>query len=302
MNNALVFVCFFTDTINKKLTELAIRSFREKGDYQGDIILFTDYPGDFGVDSYGVTVVKNNEFLKNNTCEQGRRFSDRFRRYFFRLFMYDFFDFSPYSKVIYVDYDVLAERPIQPMFDYISEDSFYFTYAARKKWIRRNDSKNKKSYNPFFAEWFDTTMYQKSIFFVESKTGVCSGIFGAKKDALRTILKTWREYIGGYHRHGIDLNGQMGLNHLLVMGKIDGRAFPDKWIGYPFSPVLNNAQKKRIPDYEQSVFRHGDKRDLDDRSGVILNHFNPGDGLTKLGYMLQQLQHGKIVIPGVNEG
>jgi len=295
MKNCIVFVCFFSDKINRKLTRLSIESIIKNSDNKTDIILFTDFEGDFSLSAKNVKIIIVKDFPQKS---QTLKLKKKFKLYFFRIFICDYFDFSQYLKILYLDYDIMAEKSILPFFEFISDDSFYISYAARREWeIDSNGKKINNEYNPFTADWFDCSQYMNSRIFKESNTGVCSGIFGSKGKSLPRHLEIWKQYALKYHSSGLDLNGQHALNHLLIMDKINFRAFPDEWINYPFSPSLNENQKSGIINFENSIFRHSEKRNLKTQDEFIINHFNPGNNITKLKYMLEFERKNKISIP-----
>lgn len=278
-----------------KMTQLAIKSIIKNSDFDFDIILFSDAETNFGLFHSNVKIIKVKNFPKLAASLNLKKF----KFYYFRTFMFEYFDFNGYSKILYSDYDIMTEKSILPFFQFIKDDSLYISYAARRKWeLDQNGKVNISQYNPFIATWFDPSPYQNSKIFKKSDTGVCSGFFGGTKKALMHNLSIWRNYALDIHKKGRDFNDQHALNQLLIADKIKFKSFPNEWINYPFSPRLSQKQKLKIKNFETSIFRHEEKRKLKNENNFILNHFNPGDQIIKLRYMLEFKKNNKITIEG----
>ena len=277
--NVVVFTCLLTNKLNRKLTELAIQSLRIRSGFKGDIVLFTDHNGWFGVESYDIIMVPIRDFYKELETQGWKIPLKYVYSSTFRVFIKDFFDFSVYDKLIYLDYDVLTLQDCRKAFDFITDDSFYFTYAARKEWIVDNArGKQEPGYRgPFVSRDFDFGPYNNTKVVKDSVTGICAGIFGIKTEMLDTILNIWKNYLKEFTDNGTELSNQQALNQLILMERIKGKAFPNEWINYPLTPVIDCI----------------DKRTLNTTDNFIFHHFNPGSLEIKLLNMQRFLKMTK---------
>lgn len=98
----LIYLISFGDRAYHDMTRLCVKSLRRRGNFHGDIIVFSD--GTFEVDEENVTVIN---FPKMN---------DPFKIKTLKSNAYKWIDLSKYKQIAYMDSDMLAIRDVKSLF------------------------------------------------------------------------------------------------------------------------------------------------------------------------------------------
>lgn len=252
--HVVVLVCLQDTNYNAELLELALHSLRRCAQYEGDIVVFTDFARE----------LKGEKALRLNRVQITDYPSDDPRN--FRIFMDKYHDFRPYKKIIYMDFDILVMKNINKAFNFIKDDSVYFTYAPVFPWE-----------NEAFMAGAYLNQYKHSAIVKNSPTGICSGIFGLRSTVLGNLLSQWRTVL----QRTATNNDQHALNELLVKEMLRARAFPSEWVSYPVQVRSQSDDKRRFLK----------KRDF------IFHHFNPTDNRTKYQMMSAQMLAQGVILP-----
>lgn len=252
--NVIVFVCLQDINFNAELLELALQSIRTRANYKGDIVVFSDFPRKLrGEDTLDITRINVDRYPSQDPRN-------------FRIYMNDYYDFSVHKKLIYLDFDILALKNINRVFNFIKDKAVYFTYAPVFPWISEAFMAGE-----YIGEYRHTEVASKS------NTGICSGIFGVQTGMLGELLGLWREVLQRTPTN----NDQHALNEVLVKGMIKARAFPNEWVSYPVQVRLE-ADDKRI---------------FTKKKDFIFYHFNPVENRVKF-HMMNEFMSGRVVLPG----
>ncbi len=256
------------------MTRLAMRSLREQGQFNGDVILFTDSPDVFSVaETTGdVSQLVTIDVVGHLARYPGLVDYPRDWARLFKPFMADYFDFSAYNKVIYLDSDILCAAPIEPLFEHMADERFYFTFSAWFGWIDASTQPN-GNHSPFLGRNFDLAHLQQSDLPRWSETGVCAGVFGMRSECISQYLMAWKARILAFVAEGITASDQMALNELLLQGDIDGAPFHNEWVSYPMTALVGRSDRRHLGKGSAS------------QTGFILYHFNPLSAELKLKHM-----------------
>ena len=245
-NHVVVLVCLYDGNFNAELLELALHSLRKCAGFKGDIVVFTDFTRPLkGEDELAITRIHVDRY----PSEDPRNF---------RIYMDDYYDFGGHKKLIYMDFDILVLKNITKAFNFIKDESVYFTYAPVFSWEQ----------GAFMAGGY-IDQYRNTPVVKGSPTGICSGIFGVRIDRLGPLLARWREVLARTPTN----NDQHALNEILVKGMLRARPFPNEWVSYPVQ-VRSEADDRRI-------FKK--KKDF------IFYHFNPVGNDVKYRMMREYL-------------
>ena len=272
---AILLVCMGHKPSYVEMTKLAVNSLRTKGQYKGDILLFSDHPELFDFADVRMVNVCEDEFLS--------RFPDLYNpnRHWgllFRPFMGFYFDATEYEQVLYLDIDVLCDRPLAPILSAISKFHLHFTYAAAVSWLDESATTLDQR-SPFLTKEFDISLLESSPIAQSSTSGVCSGVFGLYGSNFDDFMAPWRELILYLYKKGNVICDQMAFNECLLQKSIPGVAIPNKWIAYPLWGLVGREDLR-------------DGKSLSGRS--ILYHFNPMSADIKLGYMKAFIAFGHL--------
>ncbi|MEI6728396.1 MAG: glycosyltransferase [bacterium] len=115
MSKQVVYYTAFGSNPYYQNAKISIQSLIELGKFNGDIVVFSDKPFEY----FGVI----------NILIQPDHFSKIFE---LRYIAGQYFDFSKYDKIMYLDTDILVVRPINPLFEngldfiYFEEPDYYF--------------------------------------------------------------------------------------------------------------------------------------------------------------------------------
>lgn len=273
-NTAIYLVCLNTHHINLAMTRLAILSLRNKAHYAGDILVFTDRPQGWEGLGDGTRIVPV-DTSKRAGDDEGIPWQQDPR--LFRILVTELYDLTRYDMVLYLDYDVLVDGDLQPVFAHMTHDALYFTYAARRPWVDPNYP-SEGFLSPYLGRHFNPAIFGNSPIFRQSVTGVCSGIFAMRGNAIPALFSRWRQYVRQRVAAGHAVTVQTALNELLLMGDISGKSLPNEWIAYPLSPLFNAP----------------DQRSLLSQDRFLFHHFNPGKAGFKLVYMKNHYAFGSI--------
>lgn len=274
-DTAVLLVCIGANAAYIAAAKLTIKSLRSAGQFAGDILLFTDQECIFDDQDANIINVDESAFLKQFPALDQER---RHWSYLFRVFMGFYFKASDYSRVLYLDIDVLCHRPIAPVIASISEDHLHFSYAAAVMWLDKSASTLSQQ-GPFFRDFADITLLDRSPLAKASPTGICSGIFGTSGQNFDRFMTPWRELILASFSAGIPICDQMAFNECLLKGDIPGIAMPNEWIAYPLWKLLGRKDLRALAATKEQA---------------ILYHFNPTSAETKLGYMKAFMGFGPV--------
>lgn len=237
--NLLVLICLGDKNANVDLTILSLRSVREVAKYEGDILLYTDFDREIPVlEQLGV----NRLVVPPDSIDDPRNF---------RIYMNRYYDFSQHKRILYMDFDILVLKKLEPVFKKIEKDKVYYCYAPKMPW---------DNWDAFGAnEYIDK--YRKSPVVKISPTGICSGVFGITSAALPKLFKKWAKVLDKTDSK----NDQHAFNELLVKGGYPCQPLPNEWFDYPL-------QKP-------------DARNLRSNSHFVFYHYNPVSNPVKLRHM-----------------
>ncbi|HFD80772.1 MAG TPA: hypothetical protein ENK05_10345 [Gammaproteobacteria bacterium] len=245
-NNVVVFVCLQDRNLNVELLELALHSLRGSAGYQGDIVVFTDFH----------RRLKGEDGLSLRRIHVDRYPSQDPRN--FRIYMDDFYDFSVHQNLVYLDFDILVLKDIEPAFSCIRDDAIHFTYAPVFPWASEAFMAG-----PYLGQYRNSPVVKGSL------TGICSGIFGIRTTALGRLLRVWREVLARTPSN----NDQHALNELIVKGMVEARPYPNEWVSYPVQ-VRQESDDRRVFSGERDF---------------IFYHFNPVANQVKYRLMREYL-------------
>lgn len=222
MANLVYYTVFGGDTFYENL-RLSINALRDFGRYTGDILVFSDRAFTYrGSQNIVLPLADASESVE------------------IRITCYRYFDFAAYHRVLFLDADILACRPVAPLFDYpetftyFPQDDRYFSTGIidalyfgadlwRKNWWKHPVNAGQfviagARFEPFMREW----------------EAVCDRFAHRRVFTLnKSFKKIWRD--------------QVALNYLLRAGDAGGTErktivyYPTHWLALRPFPLSRHA-------------------------------------------------------------
>lgn len=242
------------------MTNVCIRTIRNAGQYDGDIILITDKPylyDDNNLIDYTVTPVKE--------CQT---YGDVMLH---KFMMSQLINENNYDSILYLDTDIVAINDINPLFK-LPNDNILFAEEFPINFITNID---------FLTE--EEREEAKGIPRINAGTFVCDG--NVYHDYMERMEYTVRDHI----KQGLDPADQLPITAMILRDKLEYDNIPHGWVEFPLAaktvgppPVITKDTKllhfighKYDPEERFKHMKHCYTLATDEQYGELNSEYSP---------------------------